>query len=49
LLFDVELDVTQGCQTPFDTVLFAFVAEPGEKGELVQIPWTVVSRAIRIV
>ena len=47
-LFDAELEIEQGRHTPFATVLFAFVAEPGEKGELIQIPWPVVHDAVTV-
>jgi hypothetical protein len=47
-LFDAELEVEQGRETPFATVLFAFVADPGEKGELIQIPWSVVQDAVAV-
>lgn len=49
LLFDVEVNPYESQETPFDTVLFAFVAEPGEKGDTVNIPWKVAQDAVRIV
>jgi hypothetical protein len=46
-LFDVEVDPQEGRPTPYDTVMFAFVAKPGEKGEIVQVPWGVADAAVR--
>jgi hypothetical protein len=46
-LFDVEVDPREGRATPYDSVMFAFVATAGEKGEIVQIPWTVADSAVR--
>lgn len=47
-LFDVELDVSEGRTTPFETILFAFVATPGEKGEIMQVPWDVANDAVHM-
>ena len=47
-LLDVEVDPSQSVATPFDTALFAFVAQPGEKGEILQLPWAVTQRAVAI-
>jgi hypothetical protein len=47
-LFDVEIDPSQAIDTPHRTILFAFVADPGEKGEIMQLPWSVTQGAVRI-
>jgi hypothetical protein len=47
-LFDVELDPQQAEETPYGTTLFAFAAEPGEKGEIAALPWSVARDAVRI-
>ena len=54
MLFDVEVNPEEGRETLHDVVLFAFVAEPGrksddgERGDIVNIPWSVVQDAVRI-
>ena len=47
-LLDVEVELPEGRMTPYDTVLFAFLATGGDKGEIVQIPWAVVQDAVHI-
>jgi len=55
LLFDVEVTAQEGRETPYDVVLFAFVAEPGrkaddgERGDIVNIPWRVVDEGVQII
>jgi hypothetical protein len=55
LLLDVEVSAQEGRETPYDVVLFAFVAEPsrkvddGEKGDIVNIPWAVVNEAVQVI
>lgn len=54
LLFDVEVDAAQARETPYETAMFAFVADygdkekKGEKGEIAAIPWYVVNDAVQI-
>jgi len=48
-LFDVVVNVNEVQVAPFGAPLFAFVAEPGEKGDTVNIPWKVAQDAVRIV
>jgi hypothetical protein len=47
-LLDVEVDPREAIESPHETILFAFVAEPGEKGEIMQLPWSVTQGAVRI-
>lgn len=47
-LLDVEVDPSQVFIWPDRAALFAFVAEPGETGDLVAIPWQTVGGAVRI-
>jgi hypothetical protein len=47
-LLDVEVDPQQMQIWPDKAALFAFIAEPGERGDVVQIPWSVVANAVRI-
>jgi hypothetical protein len=45
-LLDVEVHPGEGQETPQGTVLFAFVAEPGEKGEIAPLPWSATQGAV---
>jgi hypothetical protein len=47
-LFDVELNPSESFVSPNGTPLFAFAAEPGEKGEIAALPWYVVQDAVRV-
>jgi hypothetical protein len=48
-LLDVEVDLIEGEETPFESVLFAFAAHPeGEKGEIMQLPWGVTQGAVTV-
>jgi hypothetical protein len=47
-LLDVEVDPIEGHETPFEVVLFAFAADPGEKGEIMQLPWGVTQGAVSV-
>lgn len=55
LLFDVEVEANQARATPYNTAMFAFVADygdqenRGEKGEIAMIPWYVVNDAVRVI
>jgi hypothetical protein len=48
ILFDVRLVYGLGSLSPYCTTLHAFVATPNDDGEIMQIPWDVVSGAIRL-
>ena len=45
-LLDVEVNPREAQVSPFGTPLFAFAAEPGEKGEIAALPWFVVKDAV---
>jgi len=47
-LFDVELNIHESQVTTYGTPLFAFAAEPGEKGEIAALPWFVVKDAVHV-
>jgi hypothetical protein len=47
-LLDVEVDPIEGQETPFEAVVFAFAADPGEKGEIMQLPWGVTQGAVAV-
>jgi hypothetical protein len=47
-LFDVEVKLTESIPTPYETLLFAFVAEPGEKGGIAAVPWFVAKDAVTV-
>jgi len=47
-LFDVEVNPQESAALPLETVLFAFVATVGEKGEIMQLPWAVTQGAVEI-
>jgi hypothetical protein len=48
-LFDVEIDPHKAILTDEGTPLFLFAAEPGEKGEIAQVPAAVGAGAIHLV
>ena len=47
LLFDVRFETAGGMRSPFQTLMYAFVAMVDE-GPIKQIPWSVVDPAVRI-
>jgi hypothetical protein len=47
-LLDVEVNPRDVFVWPNKAALFAFVAEPGERGDVVQIPWSIVANAVSI-
>lgn len=47
-MLDVEADPKEVFVWPDRAALFAFVAEPGERGDVVQIPWKIVASAVRL-
>jgi hypothetical protein len=47
-LFDVEVDLKQGRETPYDAILMVFVGTPGEKGQIMHLPWRIANAAVSI-
>jgi hypothetical protein len=49
MLFDVEIEnLAEGRETPYESVMFTFLAEPEEKGGIIQVPWAVAAEAVQV-
>jgi hypothetical protein len=47
-LLDVEIDLKEGRETPYDVVAFAMAARKGDSGPIAQLPWGVAEGAVTI-